>query len=114
MSALCPTPSREECRAVANVYQSAIHSYFVLREITFGWLGFGEKTCPNCHCNISHNRRAPRGYRQAPGEYEDAQDSDDSKETFHPAQMTKDQQQPKASSSKEPRPSTDDETARLV
>ncbi|KAK3117014.1 hypothetical protein LTR53_002035 [Teratosphaeriaceae sp. CCFEE 6253] len=99
-----------------------IHTYLGLRELYYAYRSRNMvATCPHCHSNIT--KRAGKGPYAAIGEYdpEEAAEehSQDSKESFHSSHgqislKGDEATEVIASSSKEPRPSTDDETARLV
>ena len=92
-----------------------------------------ETTCPHCDGHLGHRWDLKKGspaYEHVPSRHDDIADenaaeqgmiqindaeANDSKETFHSAlQKQKSQHEVQASSSKDPRPSTDDETARLL
>ena len=105
------------------IFSSCIHSYFALRDIPwkkiFSSLGdvFESKTCPHCQHDLRNNwRRAAR--EGSPHSHDSKEDYDDSPvivdnngDEVRPSSS----KGPKARSAyKEPRPSTDDESASLV
>ncbi|KAK3654554.1 hypothetical protein LTR56_003200 [Elasticomyces elasticus] len=87
-----------------------IHTYYGFRELYVAWTTPSKK-CP--HCNKAYIAVSADD-TDDPAMVE--RDSNDSKESFHSSQghITLNEDHPFQSSSKEPRPSTDDETARLV
>ncbi|KAK1058515.1 hypothetical protein LTR74_013319 [Friedmanniomyces endolithicus] len=98
-----------------------IHAYYFFRELYYACRA-PTKTCPHCHGSLG---RTPKRsvYASVPGgddvtvpEMAEEGDSNDSKESFHSSQgrIILADEEPRPSSSKSPRPSTDDETARLV
>ncbi|KAK3073669.1 hypothetical protein LTR53_004533 [Teratosphaeriaceae sp. CCFEE 6253] len=113
------SPNRAQ---VTDANLSVIHTYLGLRELYYAYRSRNTAaTCPHCHSSIA--KRGGKGPYAAIGEYdpEEAAEehSEDSKESFHSShgQISLKGDEPTeviASSSKEPRPSTDDETARLV
>ncbi|KAK0939515.1 hypothetical protein LTR29_008884 [Friedmanniomyces endolithicus] len=99
-----------------------VHAYCFFRELYYACRA-PTKTCPHCHGTLG---RTPKRsvYASVPGDNDDVAvpemaeegDSNDSKESFHSSQgrIVLADEEPRPSSSKSPRPSTDDETARLV
>ncbi|TKA83636.1 hypothetical protein B0A55_00472 [Friedmanniomyces simplex] len=96
-----------------------IHTYYCLRELYRACRRAPKKKCPHCHSTLG--RTAQRSvYATLPAddmadapEMAEEDDSNGSKETFHSSRghVTLLDEEGRPSSSKEPRPSTDDETA---
>ena len=108
-----------------------IHLWFVLRRLIMpvlsyawsmcGW--FETAKCANCQAALSHGSYPGQSsaYRPMRSRRDDDEESHDSKESFRDTptarnvlDMEDTSNEPRPSSSKAPRPSTDDETARLV
>ncbi len=105
----------------ADSLHSGIHAYYFFRELYYACRA-PTKTCPHCHGSLGRTQKRSV-YASVPGEDDVAVpemaeegDSNDSKESFHSSQgrIALADEEPRPSSSKSPRPSTDDETARLV
>ncbi|KAK0274453.1 hypothetical protein LTR35_011607 [Friedmanniomyces endolithicus] len=98
-----------------------IHAYYFFRELYYACRA-PTKTCPHCHGSLGRTPKrsvyasVPGGDDVAVPEMAKEGDSNDSKESFHSSQgrIILADEEPRPSSSKSPRPSTDDETARLV
>ncbi|KAK0259244.1 hypothetical protein LTR91_006103 [Friedmanniomyces endolithicus] len=108
--------------SMASVHGGGVHAYCFFRELYYACRA-PTKTCPHCHGSLG---RTPKRsvYASVPGDNDDVAvpemaeegDSNESKESFHSSQgrIVLADEEPRPSSSKSPRPSTDDETARLV
>jgi len=96
--------------------RSVVHAYLGLRHLYDAWRA-PSATCPHCHGSLA----ARNGVYAAVAEYDPTAEetaenhSHDSKDSFHSShgRITLRNDEPEASNSREPRPSTDDETARL-
>ncbi|KAK4543536.1 hypothetical protein LTR36_005431 [Oleoguttula mirabilis] len=96
---------------VPMMFNFIIHAWFVLRELRWSGL-FTRKTCPHCNCSLSRSdRQAHREYQHVATEETGA--GGDSKERSVSVHFV-DEEQGGPSVSIDARPSTDDESARLL
>lgn len=108
-----PAPSPSKRPETSNVHFSVIHCWFVLREIRIR-NPFQQERCPHCYGDLTNKRHQKQSRAMS-------HVSSDSKESYEPVHIVDaDEGAPAEGPSynhhdgNQPRPSTDDETARLV